>query len=75
MHIREIRAELLITTLPLKKTSRLSCLEQKMSATDDLTSPAGIEQCPHCGQTFADAVTLVEHVERAHSRKELCVLC
>ncbi len=36
---------------------------------------AGVEQCPHCGQSFANAVTLVEHVERNHARKELCVLC
>ena len=53
----------------------LCCVEQKVSATDEESLPAGIEQCPHCGQSFANAVALVEHVERAHSRKELCVLC
>lgn len=53
----------------------LCCVEQKVSATDNISLPAGIEHCPHCGQSFANAVTLVEHVERAHGRKELCVLC
>ena len=41
--------------------------------------PSGLERCPHCGQTFGDAVELVAHVERQHAAqmagKETCVLC
>ena len=51
------------------------CMAIKRRCLHSRSVPAGVEQCPQCGQSFANAVTLVEHVERNHARKELCVLC
>lgn len=35
----------------------------------------GKERCPECGYMCRDAVSLCEHVERAHSVRAQCVLC